>query len=431
MEAEAGAKVEEKTKKKKKKKKKSSSSTPAPTSTPCTKSLCINLSGYTDYYVANGQTEPPTIPVSQLYKGKKFPTGEIMEYHQDFNRSRITDEEKMALDGRIADTGFYETVREAAEVHRQVRSYAQSFIKPGIKLIDMCERLEEKNRELVQEAGLERGIGFPTGCSINHVAAHYTPNCGDNTILQQGDVCKVDFGTQIDGRIIDCAFTVAFDHKYDNLLKAVQEATDAGIRNAGVDVRLCDVGAAVEEVMESYEVEIDGVTYPVKCIRNLNGHSIGQYQIHAGQSVPIVDNGDQSKMLEDQMYAIETFGSTGRGHVIEDGECSHYMKNFDAQRVPLKLNSAKKLLAHVNKTFGTLAFCRRWLERDDGGSFTVNSLQGKQERYITGLKSLCDAGIVQAYPPLVDSPGCYTAQYEHTILLRPTCKEIVSKGTDY
>jgi len=95
------------------------------------------------------------------------------------------------------------------------------------------------------------------------------------------------------------------------------------------------------------------------------------------------------------------------------------------------LQSAKKLLNHVNKTFGTLAFCRRWLERDDGGSFTVNSLQGKQERYITGLKALCNAGIVQAYPPLVDIPGCYTAQYEHTILLRPTCKEVVSRGNDY
>lgn len=71
--------------------------------------------------------------------------------------------------------------------------------------------------------------------------------------------------------------------------------------------------------MESYECTIEGTTYPVKCIRNLNGHSIGQYQIHAGQSVPIVDNGDQTKMLENQMYAIETFGSTGRGHVIEFG----------------------------------------------------------------------------------------------------------------
>lgn len=183
--------------------------------------------------------------------------------------------------------------------------------------------------------------------------------------------------------------------------------------------------------MESYEVTIDGITYPVKCIRNLNGHSIGQYQIHAGQSVPIVDNGDQTKMLEDQMYAIETFGSTGRGHVVEEGECSHYMKNFDAPHIPLRLTSAKKLLHHINNTFGTLAFCRRWLERDDGGSFKVNGLQGKQERYIGALKHLCDKGIVQAYPPLADVKGCFTAQYEHTILLRPTCREVVSRGTDY
>lgn len=141
---------------------------------------------------------------------------------------------------------------------------AQSFIQPGIKLIDMCERLEETNRSLVQEHGLERGIGFPTGCSINHVAAHYTPNCGDDTVLQYDDVMKVDFGTQIDGRIIDCAWTVSFNPRYDPLLEAVKEATEAGIKAAGIDVRLCDVGESVQEVMESYEVELDGKVYPVK-----------------------------------------------------------------------------------------------------------------------------------------------------------------------
>jgi Metallopeptidase family M24 len=37
-----------------------------------------------------------------------------------------------------------------------------------------------------------------------------------------------DFGTQINGRIIDSAFTVAFNPKYDPLLKAVQDATNTG-----------------------------------------------------------------------------------------------------------------------------------------------------------------------------------------------------------
>jgi methionyl aminopeptidase len=83
-------------------------------------------------------------------------------------------------------------------------------------------------------------------------------------------------------------------------------------------------------------------------------------------------------MEEGEFYAIETFGTTGRGWVTEDMECSHYMKVFNAPHVPLRLPSAKKLLSHINKTFGTLAFCRRWLERDDGGSYTVNGISVSQ-----------------------------------------------------
>jgi methionyl aminopeptidase len=95
------------------------------------------------------------------------------------------------------------------------------------------------------------------------------------------------------------------------------------------------------------------------------------------------------------------------------------------------MQSSKRLLGHINKTFGTLAFCRRWLERDDGGSAFVNGDNGKQTKYMGALKNLCDAGIVQAYPPLCDVNGCYTAQYEHTIMMRPMCKEVVSRGDDY
>jgi methionyl aminopeptidase len=149
--------------------------------------------------------------------------------------------------------------------------------------------------------------------------------------------------------------------RYDKLLEAVKDATNTGIREAGIDVRLCDIGAAVQETMESYEVELDGKTYQVKPIRNLNGHSIAPYQIHGGKTVPIVDNGDQTKMEEGEFYAIETFGSTGKGFVHEDGECSHYAKNFYAKHVPLRF--ILKLDFSVQKHFSTqstktLAHCR-------------------------------------------------------------------------
>lgn len=69
--------------------------------------------------------------------------------------------------------------------------------------------------------------------------------------------------------------------------------------------------------MESYEVEINGATYPVKSVRNITGHSIEAYQIHSTKSVPLVKGGDATRMEEGEFFAIETFGTTGRGHVVE------------------------------------------------------------------------------------------------------------------
>ena len=51
--------------------------------------------------------------------------------------------------------------------------------------------------------------------------------------------------------------------------------------------------------------------------------------------------------------------AVGRGHVTEELETSHYMKNYDARRVPLRLPRAKALLNVIDKNFGTLAFCKR------------------------------------------------------------------------
>ena len=86
---------------------------------------------------------------------------------------------------------------------------------------------------------------------------------------------------------------------------------------------------------------------PEFAVRNLNGHSIGPYHIHAGKTVPIVKGGEATKMevgdhprgpptkttlgdhppqtiaharpKENEFYAIETFGSTGKGYVRERG----------------------------------------------------------------------------------------------------------------
>ena len=56
-----------------------------------------------------------------------------------------------------------------------------------------------------------------------------------------------------------CRFSLSF---FQNYFISFQ-ATETGIRTAGIDARLCDVGAAIQEVMESHEIELDGKTYQV------------------------------------------------------------------------------------------------------------------------------------------------------------------------
>mmetsp|Transcript_4979 Transcript_4979/g.15637 ORF Transcript_4979/g.15637 Transcript_4979/m.15637 type:complete len:154 (+) Transcript_4979:1367-1828(+) len=87
-------------------------------------------------------------------------------------------------------------------------------------------------------------------------------------------------------------------------------------------------------------------------------------------------------MEEGEVFAIETFGSTGKGVVYDDLECSHYKRNMDAGHVPLRMPKAKELLGVIDRNFGSLAFCRRYLDR----------LGCKQ--YLLGLKNLCDVGLV-------------------------------------
>ena len=202
------------------------------------------------------------------------------------------------------------------------------------------------------------------------IALHTTPpnKVADITVLGVDDVLKVDIGVHVNGYITDSAFTLTFDNpdgesKYATLLKAVQAATETGIREAGVDVRLGEIGAAIQEVMESYELELDGKTYPIKPIRNLSGHNIERYRIHGGKSVPIVKTPDQTKMEEG-----ETFAPLRLSVLLVVVCCpamkvnaTHYGRIPTTQHVPLRVNSAKALFATIDKTFGTLPFSRRQL----------------------------------------------------------------------
>ncbi|OAQ98460.1 hypothetical protein LLEC1_02946 [Akanthomyces lecanii] len=375
------------------------------------------------------QSSPPRIPLDELFPSGEFKPGQLVDYNVPHQTAAQVKAEELRHAGRpnLEDSEFLNNYRKSAEIHRQVRRWVQETAKPGSTLTEIAVGIEDGVRALLGNQGLEpgaslrSGLGFPTGLSLNNCVAHYTPNPGrKDTVLQYDDVMKVDFGVQINGWIVDSAFTMAFNPTYDNLLAAVKDATNAGIKTAGIDVRICDISAAIQETMESYEVEIRGKVYPVKPVRNICGHDIKHYHIHGEKTIPFLKHSDETKMEQGEIFAIETFGSTGRGYTREgDGIYGYGLSDDAPSRVNLPLNSANRVFKTIKENFGTLVFARRYLDRLG------------VDRYVAGLNCLVANGILEAYPPLVDIAGSYSAQSEHTILLRESCKEVISRGDDY
>jgi methionyl aminopeptidase len=180
-------------------------------------------------------------------------------------------------------------------------------------------------------------------------------------------------------------------------------------QEAGIDARIDHISAEIQEVMESYEVEINRKTIPVKAVKNISGHNILRYRIHGDKQVPFIKTKTNQRMEEGDVFAIETFGTTGKGYLRDDMGIYGYSRNENASAAGLHVASAKSLLRTIDQNFGTIPFSRSYLERLG------------VKNYHLGMRSLVSNGIVQSYAPLVDVPGSYVAQFEHVRIAHVLC----------
>jgi methionyl aminopeptidase len=196
---------------------------------------------------AQTQSSPPRVPLSELFPNGDYPEGEVQQYVGPLTK---TTEVRYLARQAGRDENFLPNYRKAAEVHRQTRQYIQSTVKPGDTVLNIAEGIEDSVRALLGHLGLETGdalkagIGFPTGICLNHQVAHYTPNPREKDVfLQHSDIMTIDFGVHINGWIVDSAFTMAFDPVYDDLLAAVKDATNSGIKVGNVLFEQIETGA--------------------------------------------------------------------------------------------------------------------------------------------------------------------------------------------
>ena len=89
---------------------------------------------------------------------------------------------------------------------------------------------------------------------------------------------------------------------------------------------------------------------------------------------------------------------------------------------------AQALLAHFRKTFEMLPFSLQWLMQLDRGSFAVNRDERQREMYHKRLRSLVEQNVVRDYLLLSDHRGSYGSQWEHRLIQRSSCYEVLPQA---
>jgi methionyl aminopeptidase len=322
-----------------------------------------------------------------------------------------------------------------AKVHKNVSKKIYEYVKPGVSIKEIIDFIENEVREETKYNNLEPlkcGIGFPIGIGINNCVAHYTLNYEDiesgNKIIEENDIIKIDYGVHYNGMIIDSAFTLCFDEKYNEFIDLSKEATNYAIKQCGVDAILGEIGESIEEFIKSHELIIDGKNYDINVMKDLSGHMIKPFEIHAGKAVPNIKIKYPLRMNENEFYAIEPFITTGNGVSILKEPKSHYMINKDFVNVNTKLKKDDMyLLSLIKNNYSTMPFCQKWLSEL---FYSINNNDNNND-ITQHLNKLEYKNIIKSYPPIYDIEGSIVAQHEHTIYITDKGVLNMSKNKNY
>jgi len=222
------------------------------------------------------------------------------------------------------------------------------------------------------------------------MAAHYTPIKEDKLVFKEEDILKIDIGAHLNGYISDTALTVGNNKE---LIKASEEALKEAIKFARPGIQVRKIGAVVQDVISSYNFA------PIK---NLSGHQIKEFDLHAGLTIPNYDNGNATELEEGMILAIEPFASTGKGKVTEGKPSSIYRL---LEKKPVRDPTTKKILQYIEKEYSSLPFCKRWLQQ----KFPTANFS---------LRILENLGVLKQYPQLPEESKGLVSQAEHTVLVK-------------
>ena len=244
---------------------------------------------------------------------------------------------------------------------------------------------------------------------------------------------KIDFGVHIKGHIGDNALTVEIgnSNEHTEQIKAAKEARDAAVEMLHPGTPWYKVGQAAAQP------SLDAGFQP---IRNLCGHQLKPWELHAGVSVPSYacgkdHQGFKGVVEEGGVYAVEPFNTSGASGLIENIGRPHSSNiyrvtgatTYRKARAKNQLTALGAQMArNLEERYSTLPFAERWafpMLKKPFPDADEASLQGKWKALV---KKLISIRFLETYHVLRCRDGGTIAQFEHTVHVTSGGPEILT-----
>ncbi|MEI6426019.1 MAG: type I methionyl aminopeptidase [Candidatus Absconditabacteria bacterium] len=161
-------------------------------------------------------------------------------------------------------------IRESGKYLNELLLKLKNACKAGITLIELEFIAEDYMKKNNIKGAFKRYQGFPANLclSVNDCIVHGIP---DDTVLQNGDLLKIDCGINFKGGITDSAISIVIGGEYTNplgqsLIKTTKAALDLAIQELQPGAPLINYGHTV-----SNRIHKDGFAI----IEQLTGHGVG------------------------------------------------------------------------------------------------------------------------------------------------------------
>lgn len=197
-------------------------------------------------------------------------------------------------------------MRESGGMLAAVLRHMCQHTEPGVTPKHMSDLAKRELRALGGQPAFLGYHGYPDiiCISVNDQVQHAIP---DDRPFQAGDVVNYDFGVTYRGMITDAGTTVCVDDAFTpetkRLLEGTERALSAALETVRAGVRVGDISAAVQRVLERHKLGI---------VRELVGHGVGR-QLHEDPEIPNYGTAGKGPVLRSGMtIAIEPITTLGK-----------------------------------------------------------------------------------------------------------------------